>query len=167
MTDQGKSYVREHESDFDAQSVYRKLLDYANKSTAADIAKEQLVDYLTTKKLDSRWTGTTEGFILLWREQLRLLEDMTPVEQHYDPLVKKCMLVSAVKGIPELANVKNIENNLIAAGNAPLDYEQYGTLLMSAAMQRDNNIKLPGSRNKCIVQMAKGSYRIDREVDFL
>ena len=118
-----------------------------------------------TKKLDSRWTGTTEGFILLWREQLRLLEDMTPVEQHYDPLVKKRMLVSAVKGIPELANVKNIENNLIAAGNAPLDYEQYGTLLMSAAMQRDI-LKLPASRNKSIVQMAKGSYSTDREEDF-
>ena len=144
MTDQGKAYVREHESDFDAQSVYRKLLDYANKSTAADIAKEQLVDYFTTKKLDSRWTGTTEGFILHWREQLRLLEEMTPVEQQ---LVKKRMLVSAVRGIPELANAKNIENNLIAAGNAPLDYEQYSTLLMSAAMQRDDNLKLPASRN--------------------
>ena len=119
-----------------------------------------------TEKLDSRWTGTTEGFILHWREQLRLLDEMTPVEQHYDPLVKKRMMVSVVKGIPERANVKNIENNLIAAGNAPLDYEQYSTLLMSATMQRDNVLKLPASRNKHIIQMAKGSYGIDREEDF-
>jgi len=91
---------------------------------------------------------------------------MTPVQQHYDPLVKKRMLVSAVKGIPKLANMKNIENNLKAAGNVALDYKQYGTLLMSAAMQRDDVLKLPASRNKRIVQMAKGSYGIDKEEDF-
>ena len=76
MTDHGKSFVREHEHDFDAQAVYRKLLDHASKSTAADIAKDKLVEYLTTTKLNSSWKGTTEGFLLHWQEQFRLLNDL-------------------------------------------------------------------------------------------
>ena len=93
LTDKGKSFVREHEKDSDAQVVYRKLLDHANKSTSAELAKDNLIQYLTTVKLDLHWTGTMEGFILHWREQMRQLEEMLPIEQHYYPEVKKRMLV--------------------------------------------------------------------------
>jgi hypothetical protein len=64
ITDHGKSFVREDEHNFDAQAVYRKLLDHASKSTAADIAKDKLVEYLTTTKLNFSWKGTMEGFLL-------------------------------------------------------------------------------------------------------
>jgi hypothetical protein len=95
MTDQGNSFVRKHEKDFNAQAVYRKLVEHVQQSTAAELIKDDIVEYLTTMKLDSRWRGTTEGFILHWQEQFRLLEEMIPVEQHYDPGVKKRMLESA------------------------------------------------------------------------
>ena len=52
-----------------------------------------------------------------------LLEDMLPLAQHYDFLIKKRMLESEVRQIPELANVKNIENNLVAGGQPAPDYD--------------------------------------------
>ena len=104
--DQGKSFVREHEKDYDAQAVYRKLVDHASKLTAAELTKDSLIEYLSTMKLDPHWQGTTEGFSLHWREQMRLLEDMLPIAQHYDSFVKKRMLKSTVR-----------QNNLVAGGN--------------------------------------------------
>ena len=82
MMDQGKSFVREHEKDYNAQAVCRKLVDHANKSTATELAKDSLIEYLTMTKRDSRWHGTMEGFILHWHEQMHLLEDMLPPEAH-------------------------------------------------------------------------------------
>ena len=166
LTDQGKAFVREHEIDYDAQQVYRKLVAYAQNSTAAELAKDQLIEYLTTAKLDSRWRGSTEGFLLHWREQFRLLEDMLPTVQHYDQLVKKRMLESAVRSVPELQTVKDIDNNRVAAGGQALDYEQYSTLLMSAAVQRDDKLKLPLNRNKRVVQNAETMPSTDREEDW-
>ena len=163
MTDQGKSFVREHEKDYDAQAVYRKLVDHASKSTAAELAKDSLIEYLSTMKLDSRWKGTTEGFILHWREQMRLLEDMLPLEQHYDSLVKKRMLESAVRQVPELANVKNIENNLVAGGQPAPDYDKYCSMLMSAAVQRDDSLKAPVSRSKHVVNAADTTHDKEHE----
>ena len=34
QTDEGKAFVRRHEKDNDAQAVYRKLVDFASKTTA-------------------------------------------------------------------------------------------------------------------------------------
>ena len=61
-----KSYVREHEDDYDAQEVYHKLLYFAKVSTKSEFTKDKLVEFITTAKLDSRWKGTSEGFILYW-----------------------------------------------------------------------------------------------------
>ena len=82
ITDQGKSFVCEHEKDYDAQAVYYKLVDHASKSTAAELAKDSLIEYLAMTKLDSHWHGTTDGFILHLRKQMHLLEDTLPLVQH-------------------------------------------------------------------------------------
>jgi hypothetical protein len=166
LTDQGKSFVREHEGDYDAQAVYRKLVAYAQTSTAAELAKDQLIEYVTTTKLDSRWRGSTEGFLLHWREQFRLLEEMLPTSQLYDPFVKKRMLEASVRPIPELQMIKEIDSNRIAAGGNALNYDQYSTLLMSAAVQRDDKLKLPSSRNNRIVQNAETVPFSNREEDW-
>ena len=68
QTDIRKSYVREHEDDYDTQVVYRKLLYFAKRSTKSEFTKDKLVEFITTAKLDSRWKGTSEGFILYWKE---------------------------------------------------------------------------------------------------
>ena len=167
VTDHGKAYIREHEDDFDAQAVYCKLVQYASTSTAAELAKDSLIEFLTTSKLNSSWRGTTEGYILHWREQFRLLDDLLPASQRYDPYVKKRMLESAVKQVPELQRIKDIDNNRIAAGGTSMDYDKYCEVLMSAAVQRDDQLKIPASRSHRVVQNADSSWnRNDRQEDF-
>ena len=79
LTDQGKAIVREHESDFDAQAVYRKLLDYHLKSTKAQIESATILSYITSVRLGSgEWKGTTEAFIIHWQDQVRLYERQVP-----------------------------------------------------------------------------------------
>jgi hypothetical protein len=77
QTDTGKSIVREHDHDYNAQAVYTKLVQQATTSTKAKLSCDKLVIELTTSLLDSTWRGTHEGFVLMWKEKMRLLEDMT------------------------------------------------------------------------------------------
>jgi hypothetical protein len=44
QTDTGKSIVRSHEVDFDAQAVYSKLVHTAKKSTKAQLTRDKLVN---------------------------------------------------------------------------------------------------------------------------
>ena len=79
--------------------------------------------------------------------------------------MKKRMISSAVKLIPELANVKNIDNNMaISSGGRFLSYDQYYDLLISAAVQRDDTIHVPSSRTKRAVHYSDSRY--DREEDW-
>ena len=62
LTDIGKTIVRKYENDFDAQSVYKELVEYATKSTAAaDIVIDNLAKQIHAMILDSRWSGSIEG----------------------------------------------------------------------------------------------------------
>ena len=67
LTDQGKAYVREHEQDFNAQAVYRKISTYALTSTRASLDQSQILSYITSVKAgDGTWRGTLHSFILHW-----------------------------------------------------------------------------------------------------
>jgi len=93
--------VRKHVKDYDAQKVYAALVGHAKYSTSAKLAVEKLVDYRTTTKLDASWHGTSVGFLLTWGEQLRLLEDMTDISEHYPNNVKRRMIEAAVCQVPD------------------------------------------------------------------
>ena len=54
-TDMGKYYICQHEYDYDAQAVFRKLEKHAKASTQATINSFELLAYLTSAKLDSHW----------------------------------------------------------------------------------------------------------------
>lgn len=103
---------------------------------------------LPTAKLDSSWRGTHEGFILMWKEKMRLLEDMTPTHHHYAPEIKSSMLENSVSVVSKLNNVKDISNNLVAVGNPPLTYNAYSQLLISACNQLDKLNEVPKKRSK-------------------
>ena len=156
--DEGKAFVRQHEKDYNAQEVYRKLLNFATKSTAAKLAKDGLVKFLTTTKLDSCWNGLTVGFILHWCEQMRLLDDMSPDEDRFRDGVKKRMMESAVEETPELATVKDIDTNQAAIGGELMSFSQYKETLIAAATRRDKRLKPTLARNKRVVQNTNSSY---------
>ena len=61
LTDKGKSLVREHDMDGDAQTLYRELFMHAKRSTKASVDASELLAYITTSRLGTGlWKGSTE-----------------------------------------------------------------------------------------------------------
>ena len=51
LTDKGKSLVRQHGDDYDAQSIHAKLYNCAQCSTKASVDASDLLVYITTSRL--------------------------------------------------------------------------------------------------------------------
>ena len=106
LTDRGKAFVCEHENDFDAQAVYKKLVDHHLCSTKAMIDSSTILSYVTSAQLgNGEWHGSTEGFILHWENQVRLYERQVQLYDHFSDGQKRTMLENAVAPIPELCQV--------------------------------------------------------------
>ena len=138
QTNMGRHLVRKYEKTYDAQSIYAELVAYAKESTQASIEASNILSYLTTVKLHKiAWKGTYHAFILHWINKLRLYEEMVPFEDHFTNSVKKTLLENTVMGVPILRNVKNQADHDKAHGKAPLSYDNYLTILLSAAATHD------------------------------
>jgi len=161
QTNTGKLIVRSHKVDFDVQAVYSKLVHTAKKSTKAQLTREKLVLDLTTNKLDSRWKGTHEGFVLMWKEKMRRLEDISPQSHHYSTEVKLSMLQNAVSLVPKLSSIRDASDNFVAIGNNPLGYQAYSELLISGCNQLDKDLEVTHSKTKRTV-----NYTNSKEEDY-
>jgi hypothetical protein len=145
LTDVGKSFVREHEKDYDAQAVYGKLKAHHLKSTKAMIESSTILSYVTSARLgNGEWKGTTEGFVLHWQNQVRLYERQVPPSDHFSDGQKRVMLENAVHGITELRQVKNNADLEKTKTGIVLSYDQYASLLLSAAAAYDTQF---GTKN--------------------
>ena len=87
QTDRGKKYVREHEADFNAQEVYKKLVNYCTTSTKASMNAADTLSCITTAKIET-WKGTSESFVLHWQYQIRLCETLSATAKHLDDSLK-------------------------------------------------------------------------------
>jgi Reverse transcriptase (RNA-dependent DNA polymerase) len=138
LTDIGKSLVREHEKDFDAQAVYSKLQAHHLKSTKAMINSSTILSYITSVRLgNGEWKGSTETFILNWLNQVRLYERQVPLTDHFSDGQKRVMLENAVHDISELRQVKNNADLEKTKTGQVLSFDQYTSLLLSAASALD------------------------------
>jgi hypothetical protein len=142
LTDRGKAIIREHEADFNAQLVYKKLKDHHLKSTKAMIESSSILSYITSSRLgDGVWHGTTEGFITNWQNQVRLYEKHVPPTDYFSEGQKRIMLQNAVQSIEELRQVKNNADLMYAKSGTPLTYDEYSSLLLAAAAAHDEQFK--------------------------
>ena len=138
QTNMGRYLVRKYERTYDAQSIYVELCEYSKTSTQANIQASNILSYITTVKLHKiAWKGTYHSFILHWVNKLRLYEDMVPIEDHFTDSVKKTMLENTVVGVTSLKSVKNQADHDKAHGRGTLSYDNYLTLLLSAAAVHD------------------------------
>ena len=138
LTDVGKSLIREHERDFNAHLVYTKLQAHHLKSTKAMINSSTLLSYITSVRLGSgEWKGSTESFVLNWMNQIRLYERQVPLTDHFSDGQKRVMLENAVHEISELRQVKNNADLEKTKTGQPLSFDQYTSLLLSAAAALD------------------------------
>ena len=181
-TDKGKALVREHEGDRDAQAIYKALCEHASTSTKAALDASDILAYITSARLgDGSWKGTTHAFILHWRDQVRRYEKQVKPSDHFSAGQKKVMLQNAVHPIPELRAVKVQADQLRTHNGVDVDYEQYVSLLCSAAHNYDGSSRSKGSgetRRRTIyehelhdlmddatIEPVDGAYDIDIGVD--
>ena len=145
MTDVGKSIVRKHENDYDAQQVYMKLKAHHLKSTKAMIDSSEILAYITSARFGNReWKGS---IFLHWQDHVRQYERQVPITDHFSDGQKRVMLETAVKNISELRQVKNTADMEKAKTGVALSYDQYSALLLSAAVNYDAQQTLKRTKN--------------------
>jgi hypothetical protein len=89
---------------------------------------------------------------------MQLLDNMSTYEDRFRDNVQKRMMEYAVKNIPELATIKDIDTNRAATGGTIMTYSQYKETLIAAATRRDENLKPTSLRTKRVVQAATNDY---------
>jgi hypothetical protein len=103
QSDKGKAIMRAYEDTFDAQSIYKEMYDYCNRSTRAQLTSSTLLSYITSTRLgDGSWKSGTNKFILHWEEQVQHDEKLVKKEDHLLEAIKLHMLQNAVHAVPEL-----------------------------------------------------------------
>ena len=94
--------------------------------------------YITSAQLGTgTWRGSTHSFILHWQDQVRKYENQIDSKDCFPAEVKRTMLENAVKSVPELRMVKERADQHKVHGKK-LTYEQYASLLCSAAQSYDS-----------------------------
>jgi hypothetical protein len=144
LTDQGKAYVREFEKESDAQSIYRRISEYAIKSAKASLEASTILSYITSCKLGegSAWLGPTASFVLHWQNQVCLYEAHVEKEEYFSNGQKRHMLQNAVHpslvlSVLELCALKTQADQHKTQTGKDLTYDQYVNLLLSAASAYD------------------------------
>ena len=139
-TDKGKELIRQHLKDFDAQEVFHQLKIHGDKSISAKIKASDLLTYITSSNIaDGSWRGTTIGYITHWKEQIRLYHKKLEPGEFFSDDQKRTMLQNAVQQIPELRQVKVNADTLTAFNGKSLTFDDYDSLLQSAAVQHDSS----------------------------
>ena len=139
-TPMGKYIVRNHEHTRDAQKVWADYIKYMRTSTKADIEIEDLMTSLTSTRLSTDYTGSTQNFIIEWLDRMRKFEELTPRNSHFPDTMKKAMLQNAISDFSVFRSVKLTEQVDVAKGNGPIPYLQYIGLLQSVASSYDRNV---------------------------
>ena len=87
---------------------------------------------------DSAWKNRpASDFILYWKNQLRLYENLVPPSDWLKDNVKRTLLENAVHDSSELRAVKNQAEQFKARDGKDFTYSEYLSLLNSAAQQLD------------------------------
>ena len=109
QTDMGKTIVRRHLANTDAQSVWKELSEYMRTSSKGPSEKRRLAQYVTNTVLDDNFKGTTEQFVLHFNEQFRQLDEISEDSEKLPPTVKLTLLQAAVRSINDLRIVETLD----------------------------------------------------------
>ena len=109
QTDMGKTIVRRHLANTDAQAVWKELSEHMRTSSKGASEKRRLTQYVTNTVLDDNFKGTTEQFVLHFNEQFRQLEENSEDSEKLPPTVKLTLLQTAVRSINDLSIVETLD----------------------------------------------------------
>ena len=101
QTDMGKTIVRRHLANTDAQSVWKELNEHMRTSSKGASEKRRLTQYVTNTVLDDNFKGTNEQFVPIsmnnlgnWRKSLRTVRSF-----HLLQSLLSCKLLSGASMI--------------------------------------------------------------------
>ena len=132
-----KDILQRHQATTDAQKIYSELVSAATNSACATLAKQEILKFLTSDKLDHSWKGTHDGFILHWCSQLRQFEEICTPSERYNSFQKFTMLSLAVSEVPYMKQVESFNELLNVTGHSSADYTTYLALLHATAQRED------------------------------
>ena len=131
--------MRKHENTYNAQTIYKEIYEYAQRSTKASVDASDLLAYITTFRLETgSWKGSTELFIIHWQNQIRKYEQLVDTNDCFSDTVKRTMLKNTIKHIDDLRAVKVQADQFQVQMGTKITYEQYCSLLLSAAQSYDS-----------------------------
>ena len=145
QTDMGKTIVRRHLANSDAQAVWKELSEHMRTSSEGASEKRRLTQYATNTVLDDNFKGTTEQFVLHFNEQVRQLEEISKDSEKLPPTVNLTILQTAVRSIHDLRFVETLDefqSTTYGHGSSTsLSYDTYYDLLINACVGYDKTKK--------------------------
>ena len=118
----------------------------------------RLNNYISNLCLDDSWHGTTYQFLLHFRHQFHLLDNLVSMFDHIpDHSTRMTFLMKAIEKVPDSRQVN------ILSGAKTLCYESYFCLLLDAAYDHDRATRSPKS-NQCKHTKQRG-FRHDQDFD--
>ena len=145
QTDMGKTIVRRHLANTDAQSVWKELSEHMRTSSKGASERRRLTQYVANTVLDDNFTGTPEHFVLHFNEQFRQLEEISEDNEKLPPTVKLTLLQTAVRSTNDLRIVETLDefqSTTYGHGSSTsLSYDTYYDLLINACVRYDKTKK--------------------------
>ena len=145
QTYMGKTIVRRHLANTDAQSVWKELSEHMRTSSKGASEKRRLTQYVTNTVLDDNFKGTTEQFVLHFNEQFQQLEEISEDNEKLPPTVKLTLLQTAVRSINDHRIVETLDefqSTTYGHGSSTsLSYDTYYDLLINACVRYDKTKK--------------------------
>ena len=88
QTETGRTAVRKHAAQRDAQAVYKEVVSKARSSNAAAHTVNDLYRRITNMRLTDKWPKTYEAFVLDWNDLVKQYDEMVPSAQQLDSSIK-------------------------------------------------------------------------------
>ena len=145
QTDMGKTIVRRHLTTTDAKSVWRELSEHMRTSSKGVSENRRLTQYVTNTVLDDSFKGTSEQFVLHFKEQFRQLDEISDDSEKLPPSVKLTLLQTAVRSINDLRIVETLDKFQSTThghgSSTSLSYQTFYDLLVNACVRYDKMTK--------------------------
>ena len=145
QTDMGKTIVRRHLANTDAQAVWEELSEHMRTSSKGASEKRRLTQYVTNTVLDDYFKGTTEQFVLHFNEQFRQLEEISEDDERLPPTVKLTLLQTAVRSINDIwiaETLDEFQSTTHGHGSSTsFSYDTYYDLFINACVRYDKTKK--------------------------
>ena len=141
QTDMGKTIVRRHLANTDAQSVWKELSEHMRTSSKGASEKRRLTRYVTNTVLDDNFKGTSEQFVLHFNEQFRQLDEISEDSEKLPSTMKLTLLQTAVRSMHDLRIVETLDefqSTTYGHGSTTsLSYQTYYDLFINACVRYD------------------------------